>query len=159
MEEIFVIAKNFPLISVSRQGNVMCDCNIMCAVHKHVDGLSQKMEITCDNMILPVCDPKSVNLIAVNYLMVSIDVIILETFVEKPEGMNFINHKDGNKKNCSLDNLEWTVDVGQKVTKACVANKDCATMIIPSDFDPDFEQYLINNSEKYNWYFTCYVKT
>lgn len=33
--------------------------------------------------------------------------IVAETFLEKPEGMCEVNHKDGNKRNNRLENLEW----------------------------------------------------
>lgn len=33
--------------------------------------------------------------------------IIAECFVPNPRGCKFINHKDGNKKNCAASNLEW----------------------------------------------------
>lgn len=33
--------------------------------------------------------------------------VIAETFLEKEKEKNFINHKDGNKTNNNIDNLEW----------------------------------------------------
>lgn len=33
--------------------------------------------------------------------------ILAEAFVPNPNGYNVVNHKDGNKSNCSIDNLEW----------------------------------------------------
>jgi hypothetical protein len=33
--------------------------------------------------------------------------ILIETFIPNPENKPFCNHKDGNKLNNSLDNLEW----------------------------------------------------
>lgn len=33
--------------------------------------------------------------------------LIADAFIPKIEGKNFVNHKDGNKQNNSLDNLEW----------------------------------------------------
>lgn len=33
--------------------------------------------------------------------------LLAETFLIKPAGRNFVNHKDGNKKNNALTNLEW----------------------------------------------------
>lgn len=37
----------------------------------------------------------------------SLHRIIAECFIPKKEGCDFINHKDGDKKNCSAENLEW----------------------------------------------------
>lgn len=33
--------------------------------------------------------------------------LIAEAFIEKIEGKNYVNHKDGNKKNNEISNLEW----------------------------------------------------
>lgn len=33
--------------------------------------------------------------------------IVAETFLENPENLKYVNHKDGNKGNNSADNLEW----------------------------------------------------
>ena len=33
--------------------------------------------------------------------------ILAETFIPNPDNLEMVNHKDGNKENNSLDNLEW----------------------------------------------------
>lgn len=37
----------------------------------------------------------------------SVHRLVAETFLNKPDGMNSVNHKDGNKENNNLSNLEW----------------------------------------------------
>lgn len=37
----------------------------------------------------------------------SVHRLVAETFLEKPEGKTEINHKDGNKLNNNINNLEW----------------------------------------------------
>lgn len=33
--------------------------------------------------------------------------VVASTFIEKPEGKDWVNHIDGNKKHNDVDNLEW----------------------------------------------------
>lgn len=37
----------------------------------------------------------------------SIHKLVAIAFIEKPDGRNYVNHRDGNPKNNSADNLEW----------------------------------------------------
>ena len=37
----------------------------------------------------------------------SVHRLVAEVFIHKPSGKNVVNHKDGNKLNNSVDNLEW----------------------------------------------------
>lgn len=36
-----------------------------------------------------------------------VHILLAQTFIVKPENCEVVNHRDGNKKNISLDNLEW----------------------------------------------------
>jgi hypothetical protein len=37
----------------------------------------------------------------------SIHRLVAQTFIENPDKLEIINHKDGNKTNCDVENLEW----------------------------------------------------
>ena len=64
--------------------------------------------------------------------------LIAQSFIPNPNNLPFINHKDGDKGNCSIDNLEWctqqennrhAIDTGLKIVtpyakyKAYITNK------------------------------------
>ena len=36
-----------------------------------------------------------------------IHILVAEHYIDNPENLPVVNHKDGNKQNCSVDNLEW----------------------------------------------------
>ena len=37
-----------------------------------------------------------------------IHILVAEHFIQNLKNLPIVNHKDGNKKNCSVSNLEWT---------------------------------------------------
>lgn len=41
------------------------------------------------------------------YKEIRLHVLYANCFIPNPKGYRYINHKDSNKANCSLDNLEW----------------------------------------------------
>lgn len=46
------------------------------------------------------------------YQQVKVHRLVAEAFLQKPDGMDVVNHLDGNKLNNNLSNLEWTNSSG-----------------------------------------------
>lgn len=45
--------------------------------------------------------------VTLNNKKYSVHRLVAETFIHKPKGKNVVNHKDGNKLNNNIKNLEW----------------------------------------------------
>ena len=55
-------------------------------------------------------------------------VVVLTSFVQRPKGLNQINHKDENKENNRLENLEYCNNVYNQNYGSCSVNKSKSTI-------------------------------
>lgn len=88
---------------------------------KRVSGCSEKYEVSTDGEIRNIVTNKVLHpsVAKTGYLFVKLDRpnkprknmfvhrLVAETFVPNPEKKTQVNHKDGNKQNNCVDNLEW----------------------------------------------------
>lgn len=72
-----------------------------------------------DGLYLTVCLSKKCNKHSV-----AIHRLVAETFLEKPVGATEVNHKDGNKHNNNVDNLEWVTQKQNREHAEYVLNKN-----------------------------------
>lgn len=57
-----------------------------------------------------------------------VHILVLESFCKRPDGLNQINHKDENKENNRLDNLEYCNNVYNQNYGSCSVNKSKSTI-------------------------------
>lgn len=51
--------------------------------------------------------------------------LIAQTFIPNPENKSYVNHKDGNKENACLDNLEWSTPTENQLHAVEIGSKTC----------------------------------
>lgn len=54
---------------------------------------------------------------------VQVDRLVAEAFLPVKEGCRFVKHKDGNKKNCCAENLEWSEEGGKRSAMAVIRSR------------------------------------
>lgn len=89
LTEIWANIKNYPDYQVSNLGNVRSYKNGMVKV---INGWVQNT---------------GYKTVALNNKKYSVHRLVAETFIHKPVSKNVVNHKDGNKLNNNINNLEW----------------------------------------------------
>jgi hypothetical protein len=57
-----------------------------------------------------------------------VHILVIESFCKRPDGLNQINHKDENKENNRLDNLEYCNNVYNQNYGSCRVNKSKSTI-------------------------------
>jgi len=96
--EIWVVINNYPLYSISNLGNVKNNkTNLKLKIDHNKDGYCQ----------VKLYNPKPKTK--------TIHRLVALHFIENPENKREVNHKDGNKLNNCVNNLEW---VTKKENKA-----------------------------------------
>ena len=74
--------------------------------------------------------------------------LVALTFLENPENKEFVNHKDGNKLNNSLENLEWVTCLENNIHKINSGLSNCTKKVIQYDKN-------MNKIQEYNSIIEC----
>lgn len=70
--------------------------------------------------------------------------LLAEAFLENPHNLRTVNHKDGNKLNNSLDNLEWMNDEDQQRHAFKLGLKTHGISMSDEDIYEIYDMYFIN---------------
>lgn len=96
--EIWIVINDYPLYSISNLGNVKNNkTNLKLKIDHNKDGYCQ--------VKLYNAKPKTK----------TIHRIVALHFIENPENKQEVNHKDGNKENNCVNNLEWVTKKENKI--------------------------------------------
>lgn len=56
-----------------------------------------------------------------------VHILVAKTFISNPEGKGFVNHRDGNKANAKLSNLEWVTN-SENLLPECAPSSNLLSM-------------------------------
>ena len=75
----------------------------------------------------------------------SVHRLVATAFIDNPQGLPFVNHKDENPRNNNVDNLEWCTceynnaygTKGSRTSKAQMNRKDCSKAVVQMNRNGD----------------------
>ena len=81
---------------------------------------------------------------------IAVHRLVASNFLEKPDGKDYVNHKDGNKSNNKVDNLEWCTQ-SENELHAHEAGLKHTRKEVSSYIDGTFEKHFKSTIEATKW--------
>lgn len=104
-EEVWLPAKGFEkLCEVSNYGNIR---SLPRVIKQSARNNSVSTHQYKGKMLKPVLNNNGYLVVGIKDKHYSVHRIVAKTFLEQIPGKDYVNHKDGNKTNNHVDNLEW----------------------------------------------------